>query len=323
MMLSDTLVLSHEAACRILKQLSIEEACEFLSGSLDTNDGTIKFNPEHFRILPLTLTNESLDQATAFIQNQPCRFLKAIVIRIDNTKDIDSEKLEERLVFILMNAFKVSSKLDTITICCGRDKYEPDTNGNNPCNKIVARAICTTLRDHTGLNLKIRLQNIRLSDCPSICKYGTIFLDQVHSIEVLFEAQDKTSELLQKLLYVTTKLKEISLMNETGRQLSQGQIRKIMDAITTTTLEIITFGGLTTSANELQGILHPFKSSLRKLKLQNIMFQELSFKKFIHYIYHNFRLEELILEDIWERQSGELGFEWEISDPMSYWRSLH
>jgi hypothetical protein len=66
----------------------------------------------------------------------------------------------------------------------------------------------------------------------------------------------------------------------------------------------------------MKEMLHPQKALIKKIRLQRMIFLRKSFWSFIDYVSRNYSLNELFLEDIWEKNGRK---EYEICDPMSYW----
>lgn len=311
-----------ELLCNILKKLPIDHGRDLLASCREIYDnGKHAFDQKCFSVIPLTLEDESILQAEELTKEQPCCFLEEVIIRIDRECDRHPGKLhlENRLLSIFTNALQVSSKFNTITIHYDPEEFDSAVGRYRVHTKAVVLAIQTFLKGHESTNFKIDIQNIRLHDCATLLALGKSFLSRVHSIGLRFEPYDTTVRSIQELLPLATNLKEISLMNDTGETLTLNPIRKVTKAVSSKTLESISLAGVDTTKDKLQEILHPFKASLKNIKLQQMTFEQKSFESFVRYISRNYSLEDFDLEDIWEIDGKK---EREVIDPMSYWYDL-
>ncbi|PVH68773.1 hypothetical protein DL98DRAFT_205456 [Cadophora sp. DSE1049] len=307
-----------ELLCNILKKLPIEHGRDLLASCREIHhNGKHAFDQKCFRVIPLSLEDESMLQAEELTKKQPCCFLEEIIIRIDRECDRHPGKLhlEDRLLSIFTNALQVSTKFNTITIHYDPEEFDSAVGRYRAHTKAVVLAIKTFLEGHESTNFKIGIQGIRLHDCATLFALGKKFLSRVHSIGLRFEPCDTTVRSIQELLPLATNLKEISLVNDTGETLTLKPIRKVTKAISSKSLESISLAGVDTTKDNLQEILHPFKASLKNIKLRQMTFEQKSFESFVCYISRNYSLEDLDLEDIWEIDGKK---EHEVIDPMSY-----
>jgi hypothetical protein len=315
--------LPRELLCDILRKLSIEDGRNLLLSCREICDnGKHAFDQKCFRVIPLTLEQESISQAEDLTKEQPCCFLEEIIIRIDRECDSHPERLhlEDRLHSLFRNAHQLSTKFDTITIEYDPEEFDSPYGRYRAHTKAVVRAIKTFLKGHESTDLKIGIQNIRLHDCATLFGHGKSFLNRVHSIGLRFEPYNTTIRSIRELLPLATNLKEIALINDTGETLTSDPVRKVMAAVSSKKLESISLAGVDTTKEKLEEILHPLKASLKNIKLQQMTFEHKSFESFVHYISSsNYSLEDFDLEDIWETDGKK---EHEVIDPMSYWYHL-
>lgn len=311
-----------ELLCDILRKLPIEDGRNLLLSCREICDnGKHAFDQKCFRVIPLTLEHESISQAEDLTKEQPCCFLKEIIIQIDRECDRHPGKLhlENRLLSLFTNAIQVSTKFDTITIQYDPEEFDSRVGRYRAHTKAVVWAIKTFLNGHGSTHFKINIQNIRLHDCATLFAFGKKILNQVYSIGLRFEPYETIVRSIQELLPLATNLKEISLINDTGETLTSNPIRRVMKAVSSKTLESISFAGVDTTKDKLQEILDPLKASLKNIKLQQMTFEQKSFESFVRYISHDYPLESIDLEDIWETDGKK---KYEIINPILYLYNL-
>ncbi|KAH7418698.1 hypothetical protein BKA64DRAFT_635816 [Cadophora sp. MPI-SDFR-AT-0126] len=311
-----------ELLCNILKKLPFKAGRELMASCRKIYDnGKPAFDQKCFKVIPLSLEDKSMLQAEELTKKQPCCFLEEIVIRIDRECDRHPGKLhfEDRLLSIFTNARQLSTKFNAITIHYDPEEFDSRVGRYRAHTKAVVFAIKTFLEGHESTNFKIGIQSIRLHDCATLFALGKSFLNRVQSLGLRLEPYDTRLRFIQEFLPLATNLKEISLMNDTGETLPSNHIRKATKAISSANLKSISIAGIDTTNYKLQKILRPFKASLQKIKLRQIMFEQESFDSFVDHISRNYSIEDFDLEEIWETDGKK---ESEVIDPMSHWYDL-
>jgi hypothetical protein len=123
--------------------------------------------------------------------------------------------------------------------------------------------------------------------------------------------------LFGKTLSLATNLQLLSLIVNGDKLLSPKTVRRITKRIRSKTLESLTIDRIFTSKGQLEGILRPFRASIKKLTLKSATFNNTSFVGFISHIQENFSLDYICFKDIWEDDNGK---EYEVLDRVKLYK---
>jgi hypothetical protein len=314
-MTSSLLSLSPELVCRIIKDLPIEDARNFLWSCRQIHSNSkYAFDEKCFRVLPVKLESKSLRTTKDITKKEQCRFVRKIFIRLDPAHvplylKRPQEIARHYLYKILKRGLHPSTKCDTIIINYG---LETEENEYRHHIKAVAWAIKKALSRQDVNHFKVRIQNITVPSCRGLINFRRTFLHQVHSIEVKVNSLDQDLDPIYKVLSRATNLRELSIRNNESEFLDSDVISEVIRV--NSELESLRLSGFEISTEQLQGALIDVEPYIKNINLQRVIFVD-GFSSFINYI-STLSLDEVFLEDIWERDFE--GGECAIQDPMSY-----
>lgn len=314
-MSSSLLSLTPELVYRIIKDLPIEDALNFLLSCRQIySNGKYAFDEKCFHVFPVKLKSQSLRIAKDIIKKEQCRFIRKIFIQLDRVHvplylERPQEIVRNYLYKILKRGLHPSTKCDTIIINYG---LETEENEYRHHIKAVAWAI-KKASSRQGINhFKVRIQNITVPSCRDLINFGRTLLHQVHSIEVKVNSLDQDLDPIHEVLSRATNLKELSIRNDESEFLDPDVISEVIGV--NSELDSLRLSGFEISTEQLQGALIDVEHYIKNINLQRMMFVD-GFSSFINYI-STLSLNEVFLEDIWERDFE--GGECAIRDPMSY-----
>jgi hypothetical protein len=301
----------------IVKELPIENARDLLASCKKIHDnGQYAFTEKCFHTIPVSLSQRNLRKVDDILDNESCRFLQRIFIRLDQQDNLVALPLPTQLASILAKDLRASTRCETIVV------YD-DPRRTSRIFRImlanVAEALECILLFEDIKPFKVQICNIRLNNSQELGYYWK-FLKLVESVDLRFESK-KTERFLVtlfgKTLSLATNLQSLSLIVNGDKLLSPKTVRRITKRIRSKTLESLTIDGIFTSKGQLEGILPPFRASIKKLTLKSATFNNTSFVGFISHIQDNFSLDYICFKDIWEDDNGK---EYEVLDRVKLYK---
>jgi hypothetical protein len=301
----------------IVKELPIENACDLLASCKKIhNNGQYAFTKKCFHTIPVSLSQRNLRKVDDILDNESCRFLQRIFIRLDQQDNLVALPLPTQLASILAKGLRASTRCETIVV------YN-DPRRTSRIFRImlanVAEALERILLFEDIKPFKVQICNIRLDNSQELGYYWK-FLKLVELVDLRFESK-KTERFLVtlfgKTLSLATNLQSLSLIVNGDKLLSPKTVRRITKRIRSKTLESLTIDGIFTSKGQLEGILRPFRASIKKLTLKSATFNNTSFVGFISHIQDNFSLDYICFKDIWEDDNGK---EYEVLDRVKLYK---
>jgi hypothetical protein len=318
-MSSPLAILTPEIVCHIIKELPIKDGREFLKCCKDIyNNGIYAFDEKCFRAIPVSLTEEGLNQAKQLLKNHSIHFLQEIFIRFRTDLGVLSPErlyIENTLTSILKQGLQASTQPLTISIC---DHPERFMDPSGACMKTVSQAISAILSVEPTRLIKVQIQNLRLGNCKWLLYYGRPFLGRVQSLELRFDhytIESRELKGIKKILPLSLKLEELSFSNNSGAYLSSKVFQQIIEKSIPRKLKRVIITGVSISATELREALSPFHDYLRGLKLENMVFQDRSFDEFVDYVVNHLAvtLDSFSVKDIYEKRGRDV---FKVPDPI-------
>jgi hypothetical protein len=307
--------LAPELVCMIVKELPIENARDLLASCQKIHDnGHYAFTEKCFHTIPVGLSQRSLREADDILDNESCRFLRRIFIRLDHhILDLPSPN---QLISVLAKALRASTKCQTIII------YDDPRRTSRVIGVMftkVVEALERILLFEDIKPFKVQIRNIRLDNSQELAYYGN-FLKLVESVDLRFESRKTESFLVTlfgKTLSLATNLQSLSLIVNGNNMLSPKTVRRITKRIRSQILKSLIINGISTSKGQLEGILRPFRASIKNITLKSATFNNTSFTDFISHIQDNFSLDYIYFKDIWEHDNGK---EYEVVDRVKIYK---
>jgi hypothetical protein len=307
--------LAPELVCSIVQELPVKYARNLLESCKTIYwNGKYAFDEKCFHTLPVGLSQANLRKVDDILDNESCRFLRRIFIRLDhNILDLASPN---QLTSVLAKGLRASTKCETIII------YDDPRTTSRIIRVMftkVAEALERILLFEDIKPFKVQIRNIRLDNSQELAYYRK-FLKLVESVDLRFDSKKTESFLVTlfgKTLSLATNLQSLSLIVNGDKLLSPKTVRRITKRIRCKTLKSLTINGISTSKGQLEGILRPFRASIKNVTLKSATFNNTSFAGFISHIQDNFSLDYIYFKDIWEHDNGK---EYEVVDRVKFSR---
>lgn len=240
-------------------------------------DGKRDFDKRCFRLLPVSLSKESLQQAEDLLSDEFCEFVEAILIRIDRAShntydsgDSDWKHAKYDLTRVLLKVFQVSTRCNTIIV---RDYPEKCVRSSSLAIKAVAKSIemaASSLKPTR--QFKVQLQKLRLNNSKSLRKGGESVFHQIQSIDIKIHGDKKRYRVgeMEEILSDAENLKELFLINDTERLLDGSIASQLLRNINSTVFKSLTITRIEISSRTIKRILFPFRHSLQELKIKRM-----------------------------------------------------
>jgi hypothetical protein len=287
-------------------------------------NGKHDFDKRCFRLLPVSLSKESLQQAEDLLSDEFCEFVEAILIRIDRAHNAyDSwdngwKQAKYHLTSVLLKIFQASTGCHTIIV---RDYPEKSARRSSPAIKAVAKSIEMAASSlEPTRQFKVQLQKLRLNNSKSLRKGGEGLFHRIQSIDIKIYGDEKQHHIgeMEEVLSDAENLEELSLINDTERLVSGSIVSQLLGNINSTIVRSLTITGIEISSGTMKRILFPFRHSLQELNIKRISLWGSSFSSFLNYFIKH-PVNSLSFEDIWVTGLGESH---KVNNPMKIYREV-